>query len=175
MVFCYCLFFAFFLISAFRRMGDCKGRTIRKLMGGGRGRGVDPAQLLLRYINQAELPFLICERTEALSVMVFVLEQKLSTIVWTPIQLWLSTFEMCPAQLCCVTEIEPKSPFLCMNRRPIREYSLKRWHSVFITKKVRKLNGWNFVTGTYKRIRDSIMKRDFKIVIALPCFSQLYN
>ena len=47
-------------------------------MGGG---GVDPAQLLLRYINQAELPFLICERTEALSVMVFVLEQKLSTIV----------------------------------------------------------------------------------------------
>ena len=85
MVFCYCLFVAFFLISAFRRMGDCKGRTIRKLMGGG-GAGVDPAQLLLRYINQAELPFLICERTEALSVMVFVLEQQLSTIVWTPIQ-----------------------------------------------------------------------------------------
>ena len=47
---------------------------------------VDPAQLLLRYINQAELTFLMCERTEALSVMVFVLEQKLSTIVWTPIQ-----------------------------------------------------------------------------------------
>ena len=47
---------------------------------------VDPAQLLLRNINQAELTFLMCERTEALSVMVFVLEQKLSTIVWTPIQ-----------------------------------------------------------------------------------------
>ena len=30
-----CLFSASFLISAFRRMGDCKGRTIRKLMGGG--------------------------------------------------------------------------------------------------------------------------------------------
>ena len=42
---------------------------------------VDPAQLLLRNINQAELTFLMCERTEALSVMVFVLEQKLSTIV----------------------------------------------------------------------------------------------
>ena len=37
MVFCYCLFSASFLISAFRRMGDCKGRTIRKLMGGGGG------------------------------------------------------------------------------------------------------------------------------------------
>ena len=42
---------------------------------------VDPAQLLLRNINQAELTFLMCERTEALSVMVFVLERKLSTIV----------------------------------------------------------------------------------------------
>ena len=39
MVFCYCLFSAFFLISAFRRMGDCKGRTIRKLIGGGGGWG----------------------------------------------------------------------------------------------------------------------------------------
>ena len=48
----------------------------------------------------------------------------------------------------CVTEIEPKSPFLCMNRSPIREYSLKKWHSVFIMKKIRKLNGRNFVTET---------------------------
>ena len=39
MVFCYCLFSAFFLISVFRRMGDCKGRTIRKLIGGWGGGG----------------------------------------------------------------------------------------------------------------------------------------
>ena len=44
MVFCYCLFSAFFLISAFRRMGDCKGRTIRKLMGGGGGGGAGEFQ-----------------------------------------------------------------------------------------------------------------------------------
>ena len=35
MVFCYCLFSASFLISAFHGMGDCERRTIRKLMGGG--------------------------------------------------------------------------------------------------------------------------------------------
>ena len=31
-----------------------------------------------------------------------------------------STLEIGAAQLCNVTEIAPKSPFLCVNRRPIR-------------------------------------------------------
>ena len=136
---------------------------------------VDPAQLLLRNINQAELTFLMCERTEALSVMVFVLEQKLSTIVWTPIQYVTVYFRDVPGAGLLRHRNRAEITLLMYEQKAYREYSLKRRHSVFITKKVRKLNGWNFVTGTYKRIRDSIMKRDFKIVIALPCFSQLCN
>ena len=31
-----------------------------------------------------------------------------------------STFEIGATQLCCVTEIAPKSPFLCVNRSLIR-------------------------------------------------------
>ena len=31
-----------------------------------------------------------------------------------------STFEICAVQLCNVSEIAPKSLFLCVNRRPIR-------------------------------------------------------
>ena len=34
--------------------------------------------------------------------------------------MWLSTFEISAAQLRSVTEIQPKSPFLCVNRSPIR-------------------------------------------------------
>ena len=58
--------------------------------------------------------------TEALPDMVFVPTQKLSCIVWTPIRYWLSTFEIGEAQFRSVTEIAPKSPFLCVYRSPIR-------------------------------------------------------
>ena len=45
----------------------------------------------------------------------------LSVNIYTPIQYVTdTTFEIGPAQLCCVTEIEPNSPFLCVNRSPIR-------------------------------------------------------
>jgi len=61
--------------------------------------------------------------TEALSGMVFVPAQKLSGIrVWTPIPYVTLVFRdrHGAVQLRSLTKIAPKSPFLCVNRSPIR-------------------------------------------------------
>ena len=42
------------------------------------------------------------------------------TKVWHLSDMWRSTFEISAAQLRSVTESAPKSPFLCVNRSPIR-------------------------------------------------------
>ena len=69
-----------------------------------------------RHRNRDEITVLVCEQKPY--PLWFSCRHKLkpSGIAWTPIQYVTdSTFEIGPAQLCCVTEIETNSPFLYVN------------------------------------------------------------
>ena len=69
------------------------------------------------YRNRDEITILVCEQKPYPLWFSCRHKLKLSDIAWTPIQyVTESTFEIVQAQLnCCVTEIEPNSPFLCVN------------------------------------------------------------
>ena len=69
------------------------------------------------YRNRDEITILVCEQKPYPLWFSCRHKLKLSDIAWTPIQyVTESTFEIGQAQLnCCVTEIEPNSPFLCVN------------------------------------------------------------
>ena len=54
--------------------------------------------------------------------------EKLFALMWTHLSdMWLSPLEIDTVQLRPVAEIEPKSPFLCVKRSPIRERCIQLW------------------------------------------------
>ena len=98
--------------------------------------------------------------TEALFGMVFVHAQKLSGRVWTPN--WCVTLHF--RDFRSVTEIAPKSPFLCVNRSPIR-YGFR------VGKKATRYSmNIALITGLWKR-------KYFRLhlLIRASCFVQVVN
>ena len=72
-----------------------------------------------RYRNRTEITAILCQQKPY--PVWFSCRRKSCPVLYEHLSdMWLSTLEIGAAQLRTVTEIAPKSPFLCVNRSPIR-------------------------------------------------------
>ena len=75
--------------------------------------------------------------------------------------MWLSALEIGAAHFRCVTEMAPKSPFLCVSRSPIR-YSFRAGAKA-IRHNIIKYYGYMEILITITQTKVSLVKVTFKI------------